>query len=87
MQRAEGGTVHVGGRAIPASSVNRNSWRLRANGSRCYPVGTGKMQAVRADSETAVTRNDAEQARKVCFARRKPHEREQAKQAALSGMA
>jgi hypothetical protein len=54
-------------------------------------VGTGKMQAVRADSETAVawlsTRNDTEQERKGCFARRERHEREQAKQTALLGMA
>ncbi|EKA4229773.1 hypothetical protein OLH80_004540 [Escherichia coli] len=64
---------------------------MRTNGSRCYPVGTGKMQAVRADSETAVawlsTRNDTEQERKGCFARRERHEREQAKQTALLGMA
>ncbi|HDY3837627.1 TPA: hypothetical protein RPE00_001343 [Salmonella enterica] len=49
------------------------------------------MQAVRADSETAVAwrsaRSDAEQGRKGCFARRKRHECEQATQAALSGMA
>ncbi|EFU2823151.1 hypothetical protein O4K08_001802 [Salmonella enterica] len=49
------------------------------------------MQEVRADSETVVAwlsaRNDTEQERKGCFARRKRHEREQAKQAAQSGMA
>ncbi|ENU7093014.1 hypothetical protein [Salmonella enterica] len=49
------------------------------------------MQEVRADSETAVgwlsARNEAEQERKGSFARRKRHEREQAKQAAQSGMA
>ncbi|EIE7730480.1 hypothetical protein MXG70_000731 [Salmonella enterica] len=49
------------------------------------------MQAVRADSETAVAWRSAwsyaEQGRKGCFARRKRHEREQATQAALSGMA
>ena len=91
MQRAEGATVRVGLRAISVSSVNRNNWRLRTNGSRCYPVGTGTMQVVRADSETAVAwlsaRNDTEQERKGCFARRERHEREQAKQAALLGMA
>ncbi|EAZ3152013.1 hypothetical protein F9271_06600 [Salmonella enterica] len=54
MQRAEGVTARVGLRAISVSSVNRYSWRLRTNGSRCYPVGAGKMQEVRADSETAV---------------------------------
>ncbi|EIP3949429.1 hypothetical protein LSB85_001196 [Salmonella enterica] len=91
MQRAEGVTVRVGLRAISASSVNRYNWRLRTNGSRCYPVGAGKMQAVRADSETAVgwlsAQNDTEQERKGCFARRESHEREPAKQAALLGMA
>lgn len=90
MQRAEGVTARVGLRAISVSSVNRKNWRLRTNGSRCYPVGAGKMQEVRADSETAVgwlsARNEAEQERKGCFARRKRHEREQAKQAAQSGM-
>ncbi|MDY1037815.1 hypothetical protein SOM82_12845 [Lelliottia sp. CFBP8978] len=64
---------------------------MRTNGSRWYPVGAGKMQAVRADRETAVAwrsaRSDAEQGRKGRFARRKRHEREQATQAALSGMA
>ncbi|EBD8265442.1 hypothetical protein C9G52_003561 [Salmonella enterica subsp. enterica serovar Norwich] len=64
---------------------------MRTNGSRCYPVGAGKMQAVRADSETAVAwlsaRNDIELVRKGCFARRKRHEREQTKQVALLGMA
>ncbi|EHK8993838.1 hypothetical protein QLL71_000946 [Salmonella enterica] len=48
------------------------------------------MQAVRADSETAVVwlsaRNEAERGRKGCFARRERHERESAKQAAQSGM-
>ncbi|HAT8013273.1 hypothetical protein E2R62_13470 [Citrobacter rodentium] len=68
MQRAEGVTGRVGLRAISVSSVNRKNWRLRTNGSRCYPVGTGNMQAVRADSETAVARNEAEQWRKGCFA-------------------
>ncbi|EAM9239965.1 hypothetical protein A4K52_004286 [Salmonella enterica subsp. arizonae] len=72
MQRAEGVTVRVGLRAISASSVNRNNWRLRTNGSRCCPVGAGEMQEVRADSETAVAwlsaRNEAEQWRKGCFA-------------------
>ncbi|EAP9194261.1 hypothetical protein E8A45_15895 [Salmonella enterica] len=91
MQRAEGVTAHVGLRAISVSSVNRKNWRLRTNGSRCYPVGAGKMQAVRADSETAVVwlsaRSEAEQGSKGCFARRKRHEREQAKQTAQSGMA
>lgn len=91
MQRAEGVTVRVGLRAISASSVNRNNWRLRTNGSRCYPVGAGKMQEVRADSETAAAwlsaRNDTEQERKGRFARRKRHKREQAKQTALLGMA
>ncbi|EIQ3689638.1 hypothetical protein LU342_000360 [Salmonella enterica] len=90
MQRAEGATVRVGLRAISVSSVNRNNWRLRTNGSRCCPVGAGTMQAVRADSETAVVWlsawNDTEQERKGCFARRERHEREQAKQAAQSGM-
>ena len=91
VQRAEGVTARVGLRAISASSVNRKNWRLRTNGSRCYPVGAGKMQEVRADSETAVAwlsaRNDTEQGRKGRFARRKRHEREQAKQTAQSGMA
>lgn len=90
MQRAEGVTARVGLRAISASSVNRNNWRLRTNGSRCYPVGAGKMQEVRADSETVVawlsTRNDTEQERKGCFARRERHEREPAKHAALLGV-
>ncbi|ELE6252611.1 hypothetical protein RMP99_002380 [Salmonella enterica] len=49
------------------------------------------MQEVRADSETAVAwlsaRNDTEQERKGCFARRERHEREPAKHAALLGMA
>ncbi len=71
MQRAEGVTVRIGLRAISVSSVNRNNWRLRTNGSRCYPVGAGTMQVVRADSETAVgwlsAQNDTEQERKGCF--------------------
>ncbi|EDZ4991257.1 hypothetical protein GRK80_002470 [Salmonella enterica] len=29
-------------RAISDSSVNRHNWRLRTNGSHCYPVGTGR---------------------------------------------
>ncbi|EAQ7293588.1 hypothetical protein ACYVUY_001937 [Salmonella enterica] len=90
MQRAEGVTARVGLRAISASSVNRKNWRLRTNGSRCYPVGAGKMQAVRADSETVVgwlsARNVTEQERKGCFARRERHEREPAKHAALLGV-
>ncbi|ECF5953111.1 hypothetical protein FNJ09_03870 [Salmonella enterica subsp. salamae] len=72
MQQAEGATARVGLRAISVSSVNRNNWRLRTNGSRCYPVGAGTMQEVRADSETAVgwlsAQNDTEQERKGCFA-------------------
>lgn len=72
MQWAEGVTVRVGLRAISVSSVNRNNWRLRTNGSRFYPVGAGTMQVVRADSETAVAwlsaQNDTEQERKGCFA-------------------
>ena len=90
MQRAEGVTARVGLRAISVSSVNRKNWRLRTNGSRCYPVGTGKMQEVRADSETVVAwlsaRNEAEQECKGCFARRERHEREPAKHAALLGV-
>ncbi|MCX9023630.1 hypothetical protein [Citrobacter portucalensis] len=90
MQRTEGATVRVGLRAISASSVNRNNWRLRTNGSRCYPVGAGKIQEARADSETAIAwlsvRNDTEQERKGCFARLKRHEREPAKHAALLGV-
>ncbi|AKE60086.1 hypothetical protein F384_16765 [Citrobacter amalonaticus Y19] len=55
MQRAEVITARVKSRAIPECSVNRNNWRLRTNGSRCYPVGAGKMQKVRADSETVAS--------------------------------
>ncbi|EPC8060029.1 hypothetical protein ACR3FW_002174 [Yersinia enterocolitica] len=90
MQRAEGVTVRVGLRAISASSVNRNNWRLRTNGSRCYPVGAGKIQAVRADSQMAVAwlsaRNDGEQGHKECFARRECREREPAKHVTQLGM-
>lgn len=72
VQRAEGVTAHVGLRAISVSSVNRKNWRLCTNGACCYPVGAGKMQEARADSETAVgwlsTRNEVEQERKGCFA-------------------
>ncbi|MER44950.1 hypothetical protein ED033_22095 [Salmonella enterica] len=89
MQRAEGTTARVGLRAISVSSVNRKNWRLCTNGSRCYPVGAGKKQKFRTDSETAVgwlsARNDTEQERKGCFARRERHEREPAKHAALLG--
>ncbi|ASG77563.1 hypothetical protein DLB95_06390 [Salmonella enterica subsp. diarizonae] len=72
MQRAEGATARVGLRAISVSSVNRKNWRLCTNGSRCYPVGAGKKQKFRTDSETAVgwlsARNNTKQEHKGCFA-------------------